>query len=295
MAYPNIIAATPNKATRLVANLPAAWSFDQSFTVNNAVGWSEVDATGSQTTIPLGQSGPFVLQLDAEQILCSSLIGNTVYVYQDNAGNGRAYNSTSAALHLAGVKDVILVGTSAQSITEGAPVASVFARTGAVVAGNADYLAVSTGGLTGAVSATRFVGGTATVAPTTGTFAVGDFVVTQNGTVLICTVAGTPGTWTNAAGSNASASGTVTGADAFGAAPAAGAAATFSKGDHDHGLPADPTADLRATTGATTLIYPEQHATAGAPSYVKGAIYFDTTLNKLRVGGATAWETITSV
>ena len=35
--------------------------------------------------------------------------------------------------------------------------------------------------------------------------------------------------------------------------------------------------------------------TAGAPAYVKGALYFDTTLNKLRVGGAAAWETITSV
>ena len=34
---------------------------------------------------------------------------------------------------------------------------------------------------------------------------------------------------------------------------------------------------------------------ASAPTYVKGAIYFDTTLNKLRVGGAAAWETITSV
>lgn len=43
------------------------------------------------------------------------------------------------------------------------------------------------------------------------------------------------------------------------------------------------------------LIYPQQAATASAPAYVKGAIYFDTTLNKLRVGGATAWETITSV
>ncbi len=32
-----------------------------------------------------------------------------------------------------------------------------------------------------------------------------------------------------------------------------------------------------------------------APAYVKGGIYFDTTLNKLRVGGATAWETVTSV
>jgi hypothetical protein len=43
------------------------------------------------------------------------------------------------------------------------------------------------------------------------------------------------------------------------------------------------------------LIYPQQATTAGAPAYVKGAIYFDTTLNKLRVGGATAWETITSI
>ena len=35
--------------------------------------------------------------------------------------------------------------------------------------------------------------------------------------------------------------------------------------------------------------------TAAAPAYVKGAMYFDTTLNKLRIGGATAWETVTSV
>ena len=53
-----------------------------------------------------------------------------------------------------------------------------------------------------------------------------------------------------------------------------------------------------AVTGiisCTGLLKPQQATTAGAPAYVKGAIYFDTTLNKLRVGGATAWETITSV
>ena len=36
------------------------------------------------------------------------------------------------------------------------------------------------------------------------------------------------------------------------------------------------------------------YTTANAPSYAKGLIYFDLTLNKLRVGGATAYETITS-
>jgi hypothetical protein len=54
--------------------------------------------------------------------------------------------------------------------------------------------------LTGATAATRYAGGTATGAPTTGTFAVGDYVVDQTGKVWVCTVAGTPGTWVQAAG-----------------------------------------------------------------------------------------------
>jgi len=55
-------------------------------------------------------------------------------------------------------------------------------------------------GLTGAVTATRYVGGTASVAPTTGTFAVGDYVITAAGSIYICTVAGTPGTWVAVSG-----------------------------------------------------------------------------------------------
>lgn len=48
---------------------------------------------------------------------------------------------------------------------------------------------------TGAAAAARLVGGHATVAPTTGTHALGDFVVISTGKMAICTVAGTPGTW----------------------------------------------------------------------------------------------------
>jgi len=50
-------------------------------------------------------------------------------------------------------------------------------------------------GLTGATAASRYVGATASGAPTTGTFAVGDFIIDQTGKVYVCTVAGTPGTW----------------------------------------------------------------------------------------------------
>jgi hypothetical protein len=76
-------------------------------------------------------------------------------------------------------------------------VTSFNTRTGAVVPANADYLAVASGGLTGATAATRFVGGTANGAPASGTFAVGDFIVDQTSSIFVCVVAGTPGTWSS--------------------------------------------------------------------------------------------------
>ena len=51
-------------------------------------------------------------------------------------------------------------------------------------------------GLTGATAASRYVGATASGAPASGTFAMGDFVIDQTGKVWICTTAGSPGTWT---------------------------------------------------------------------------------------------------
>ena len=56
-------------------------------------------------------------------------------------------------------------------------------------------------GLPGATAASRYAGATASGAPTTGTFAVGDYVVDQTGKVYVCTVAGTPGTWVTGASS----------------------------------------------------------------------------------------------
>ena len=50
-------------------------------------------------------------------------------------------------------------------------------------------------GTTGAPNTGRFVGVTASGAPTSGTYGVGDYIVTQNGQMFVCTAAGTPGTW----------------------------------------------------------------------------------------------------
>jgi len=55
--------------------------------------------------------------------------------------------------------------------------------------------AIGATGLPGATAASRHAGATASGAPTSGTFAVGDFIVDQSGAMWVCTVAGTPGTW----------------------------------------------------------------------------------------------------
>jgi hypothetical protein len=96
-----------------------------------------------------------------------------------------------------------------------AGVSTFNSRSGAVVPANADYLAVASGGLTGATTATRFAGGTSSAAPASGTFSTGDFVVAQSGVIFVCTAGGSPGTWVNAGSLYALLSGaTFTGATA---------------------------------------------------------------------------------
>ena len=59
---------------------------------------------------------------------------------------------------------------------------------------------------------------------------------------------------------------------------------------------ANPTIGVSGGNLATSAVFmPVQATTAGAPAYVLGGMYYDTTLNKLRIGGATAWETVTSI
>lgn len=59
---------------------------------------------------------------------------------------------------------------------------------------------VAPAGITGSTAASRYVGGTTSGAPVAGTFLLGDFVIDQTGKAWICTVAGSPGTWTQLAG-----------------------------------------------------------------------------------------------
>ena len=104
-------------------------------------------------------------------------------------------------------------GTTAQSIAVGYQIAQTVDAnllsqlaplSGATFTGEVVAPDFKTSGLTGATSATRYVGGTTNGAPTSGTFAVGDFIVDQTGTIWVCTTAGTPGTWTTTISSHLS-------------------------------------------------------------------------------------------
>ena len=110
------------------------------------------------------------------------------------------------------------VTTSAPSDSTKLPLAGG-TLTGALNGTSATFTGELTGsdvvpsGLTGATTATRYVGGTANGAPASGTFSKGDFIVDQSGTIWVCTTAGTPGTWTTTISSHLSlrtASATVT-------------------------------------------------------------------------------------
>ncbi len=86
--------------------------------------------------------------------------------------------------------------------TSGA-VASVFGRTGIVVAVAGDYFGVVPAALTGATQAARLVGATTSGAPASGTFAVGDVAIARDGHIFVCISAGSPGTWADVGGSGA--------------------------------------------------------------------------------------------
>jgi Pectate lyase superfamily protein len=180
-------------------------------------------------------------------------------------------------------------GSSANLVT------SVFSRTGAVVATSGDYTAaqvtnsadkssgsqqtftgnVSTpaliaAGLTGATSATRYVGATASGAPASGTFVVGDFIIDQTGKIWICTTAGSPGTWTQTGavasfnsrtGAVVPASGDYTAAQVTNAADkSSGSTQTFT------GALAAPDFAPSGLTGATSAVRFVGGTTTGAPA-----------------------------
>jgi hypothetical protein len=140
---------------------------------------------------------------DQGQLLSVGATGATGADGMSSAATPAIVHGTAAAIGAAATairSDATIVTFDVTAPTDVAAVAAV----GSVaLAAHRDHAHGGLGlplALTGAIAATRYVGGTASVAPTTGTFAVGDFVITAIGHVYICTTAGAPGIWTDISG-----------------------------------------------------------------------------------------------
>jgi parallel beta-helix repeat protein len=209
------------------------------------------------------------------------------------------YETGSSNFNLITLNEADTNGT-AQIVTAGAgSYAWNNSISGAIAAGVAPpqgYYAPA--GLTGAVASSRYAGATASGAPVSGTFAVGDWIIDQTGAIWICTAAGSPGTWTETAGGGGSAAdyapSGLTGATAasrYAGATASGApvSGTFAKGD----FVADQTGAFwvcttAGTPGTWTAVSGSGGGLTNPMSAVGDTIYGGTAGAATRLAGSTS-------
>ena len=221
---------------------------------NNALGsYSLSNNTTGNSNVAIGS-------LALHQLVSGS--NNTAVGYNslNNAGAGEYNTGLGANTQIVGSGNVAIgvndagVGATASGLNQivlGTTSHTVTIPGSLTIDGTTSAPEFSASGLTGATAPSRYVGGTTSGAPATGTFAVGDFVIDQTGKVWVCTTAGTPGTWTVVGPTPAT---TVTGPDAFGAAAVVGVGTTFARADHDHGLPAAPSSALTNASSSITAV-----------------------------------------
>lgn len=157
------------------------------------------------------------------------------------------HDTLDLATTLSGAK-TFTGGIVANSAVTGSGTVTLTGVGASSVAGTMGATAFVPAGLTGSVAASRWVGATATGAPTTGAHNLGDWITTQDGHFFVCTVAGTPGTWVNA-GTAATPASSVTSETTYGIAAAVGTSANYARQDHTHGSPATPVTSAVAGTG----------------------------------------------
>lgn len=118
MSYPSTVTALDPQTTTLgSAEIPGVATENQTFALS-ATTLYEVDSSGNPTTVPLGQSGPFVLLIDSEQILCATFSEGAVEVFEGEGIDGRGYGSTTIAAHNPAAP-VTVYATSAQANSGG--------------------------------------------------------------------------------------------------------------------------------------------------------------------------------
>jgi hypothetical protein len=192
----------------------------------------------------------------AGRVYCAT---DTLNVYWDTGTAWIQLNLNAASGITA--KGDLLVGSGAGALsrigvgTDGQALVSLAAATNGVQWQSMLGLPLA---LTGAASATRWVGGTTAGPPSSGTFVTGDFVIAQNGRVWICTAGGSPGTWQQVGANNPTFRREATTAQAITNSSTTYTVITFNiaaSEDQDNGFAASSTTYTVATPGVWVLGY----------------------------------------
>ena len=189
--------ALKNFAYSLVATAPSPATSGTSLIVTTGQGSYFPSAPFDATIWPAGVQPT---NSNAEIVRVTNVSTDTLTITR--AQYGTTAQSIAIGYQIAQTVDANLLGQLAA--LSGATFTGAVSGTTATWTGEDKASDFAPTGLTGATTATRYVGGTANGAPTSGTFAVGDFIVDQTGTIWVCTTAGTPGTWTTTISSHLS-------------------------------------------------------------------------------------------
>ena len=181
-------------------------------------------------TMPPYSSGPFSRQFQISTAVSNvasvtANVPSTVYIAETEKGAANGVTTLDANAHITvsqygnipaanltggPIPSAVLppansatLGTveTAQNAASGNPIAVITnpaSQAGQSINGGLTVTDVAVSGMTGAQTASRYVGAVSGAAPTTGTFDVGDWAIdVTNLTFWICAVAGSPGTWAN--------------------------------------------------------------------------------------------------
>lgn len=238
-----------------------------------------INVSGTPTALPL--------VLDGTAVLASLAPGDPLPHIAPTAGYvvAQTQGQRSGAF---GYNDVVSAADAyafGEGLTNSVAGSVLLGSTGKIVNSNGAFGAL---GLTGATQASRYCGATASGAPVSGTFAVGDFIIDRTaGSLWVCTAAGTPGTWTQSAVNAAplaQAAQTPPQEPVQGArTPQVGTLPEAARADHDHAFPlilgAGPPTGVTAPKG---WLYSNTTAT--------------TTTTRLYVNtdGGTTWTNLTT-
>ena len=140
-------------------------------------------------------AAPSSLSVSQSQSTGSALTVNHSDHQHAMPGSGTPGAVTGGATATAGVASTLALSDHVHSTSQLAILntTNTFTTSLTVSAGSVTSPAVSISGLTGATAASRYVGATASGAPASGTFLVGDFTIDQTGAIHVCSTAGTVG------------------------------------------------------------------------------------------------------